>query len=1121
MNSTLSFTSTGPAAPESSNGYSEECSVFPVSFAQQRLWFLHQFDPDSPVYNIASPTRLQGDLNVDALRHAIHEIARRHESLRTAFTTVDGKPMQVIAPHVSFEMPLIDLSGLPHEQRESEADRLLKADMKKPFDLRRSAFRVQLLRLSATEHLLSLNMHHIISDGWSMTVFFHELASLYENFCSDQPSSLPDLAIQYVDFAAWQRSWIDGEVLAGHLDYWKTKLAGAPALLEIPSDRPRPAVRSPRGALVTFSISKSLAESLRTLSRREGCSLFMTLLAAFKTMVARYTGEDDIVIGAPIGIRDKPELENMIGCFINTLVLRTDLSGNPSFRELLGRVRDTALEAYEHHETPLERIVEELKVPRHPGRSPIFQVLFQYLAEPAKLLEFGGVTGETLPIETETAQFELSLNLDDSADGLLGTFEYSTELFDAASIQRMTGHFLTLLEGIVRNPMQKIRSLPLLKPEEQDCFGRDAQHVDAANKTVPALFEQQAKKTPEAIAVILKEKQLTYRELNDRSNQLAVYLSNAGVGVETLVAVCMERSIEMIVAVLGILKAGGAYVPLDPNYPKDRMAFMLEDTGAPILLTQTHLAKMFSAEQTRIICVDSEWENITNESGSRVPLPAIRGENLAYIIYTSGSTGRPKGVMISHGSLCNHASWMQETFPLNAQDRVLQRAPFSFDVSVWEIFGPLLHGAQLVLFPPEHHCDTTALARNLFEHNITILQVVPSQLRVLLDEPKFKQCTALKYVLAGGEVLPPDLIPRFMSVSRAKLFNSYGPTETTIDATWYACSPEDSKRTNIPIGKTVINTHAYVLDSYLERVPINVPGELHLGGQGLARGYWRRDELTAEKFIANPFSREPGARLYKTGDRVRRLADGSIEFLGRLDHQVKIRGFRIELGEIETALCAFADVREAVVVARDNDAGGKRLVAYLVAPGIAANVSSELRAHLKTKLPDYMVPATFVMLPSLPLTPNGKIDLKSLPDPEFKTDDKLVERPRTPKEEQLAKIWSDVLGVQQIGIHDNFFELGGHSLLATQVVARMRALAGKDVTVRELFQSPTVAGLGEILASGEQPSVDTGAELIRALPRKKMVERVRNAVHVIAFSLQSFLPAECFAESPLVSLLIL
>ncbi|MCC5661301.1 amino acid adenylation domain-containing protein [Nostoc sp. XA010] len=900
---------------------------FPLSFAQQRLWFLDQLQPGSSLYNIFVAVRLQGQLNVAALEHSLNEIVRRHEALRTTFAVVDGQAMQVIAPSLTLQLPIINLTNIDGEQ-ETEALRLAVEESQQAFDLVQGPLiRAKLLELTS-DRILLLTIHHIVSDGWSRGILIQEIAALYEAFDAGKPSPLPELPIQYPDFAHWQTQWLLGEVLETQISYWKQQLADAASVLELPCSRPRPAIQSFRGASQSFVLSKSVSERLKTLSQQAGGTLFMTLLTAFKTLLYRYTNQEDILVGTPIANRNRVEIEELIGFFANTLVMRTQMAGNPSFLELFNRVREVALGAYAHQDLPFEKLVEELQPERDLSHNPLFQVMFVLQNASMPVLELPNLKISSIDTDSDTAKFDLWLSLAEGSEGLFGTLEYSTDLFDDATIERMLGHFQTLLQAIVANPHERISNLQLLTPAEQRQLADwNNTAIDYPQNSLHELFAAQVELTPEAIAVVCEDEQLTYQELNCKANQLARHLQKLGIKEETLVGICMERSLEMVVGLLGILKAGGAYVPFDPSYPQERLAFMFEDSHIPVLLTQKRLVNILPRHKAQVVFLDSDWEQIAQNSQINSD-SYVENHNLAYVIYTSGSTGQPKGAMNTHGGICNRLLWMQDAYQLTEADRILQKTPFSFDVSVWEFFWPLIAGARLVLARPEGHKDSAYLVELIAEQQITTVHFVPSMLQIFLEEQNLKKCYSLKKVICSGEALPFKLQERFFKRLSAELHNLYGPTEAAVDVTYWKCIPQQGQI--VPIGRPIANTQIHILDKNLQPVPVGIPGELHIGGIGLARGYLNRPELTAEKFISNPYSNDPQARLYKTGDLARYLNNGNIEYLNRIDNQVKLRGLRIELSEIEAVLWQHPSVQETAVILREDIPNDKRLVAYVV-----------------------------------------------------------------------------------------------------------------------------------------------------------------------------------------------
>ena len=1029
----------------------------PLSFAQQRLWFVDQMTPGSPEYNIFWAIRIKGLLNLSALKQSFNEIVQRHEVLRTNFKTLEGQPLQDIAPNLQLELPVMDWRHLTQSEREAQLVRIADVEAKKPFNLGKDPLlRLTLVHLDEAEYVALLTMHHIVSDAWSIGILIRELTLLYEAFSTGQPSPLPVLPIQYGDFAAWQRQWLQGEVLNKQLLYWKKQLGSNPPVLQLPTDRPRPKIRTFNGSRQSFSVPTEIVKELKKLSHKEEVTLFMTLLTAFKILLYRYTFQEDILIGSPIANRNQKQTESLIGFFINTLVLRTNLSGNLTFRDLLQRVKKVALEAYDHQDLPFEKLVEELQLERDLSYSPLFQVKFMLENAPKEDLKLPGLTLSFLESENLTAKLDLSLDMYETALGLTGTFEYNTDLFDKTTINRMVEHFCCLLSGIVNNPEQYVSELPILAEAEQDQLlleWNNTQIEYPQNQCFHQLFEAQVEQTPDAVAVIFQDKQLTYRQLNQRANQLAHHLQKLRVKPEFKVGLCVERSPEMIVGLLGILKAGGAYLPLDPKYPQERLTFMLSDSQVPILLTTQNLLTKLPEHQAQVVCLDTDWATIARE-GEENPNSGVTVKNLAYLIYTSGSTGTPKGVLVPHEGLSNLTKDKIRTCKVQPDSRILQFFSLSFDASIPELVMALGSGAALHLGTPEDLLPGSYLTKLLREQAITHITLPPSALAVLPTA----ELPALQMVLVGGEAPSPELIAQW---SKGRLFiNAYGPTETTVNASMVECGNGNQ---SLPTVSPAANKRLYILDQHLQPVPIGVPGELYISGVGLARGYLNRAEKTAETFIPNPFSDEPGSRLYKTGDLACYLSDGHIKLLGRLDHQVKIRGFRIEPGEVEALLTQHPGVQESVVIVREDQPGDKRLVAYIVPNAENAFTIGDLRRFIEEKLPKYMIPTAFVTLDALPLNPNGKVDRFALPIPDTARPEleAAFVAPRTPTEKILAEIFAQVLEVEQVGIDDDFFELGGHSLLATQLIAQLLKRFEVEVTVVDLFEVPTVAGLAE------------------------------------------------------------
>ncbi|HEX2079055.1 MAG TPA: amino acid adenylation domain-containing protein, partial [Longimicrobium sp.] len=1033
----------------------------PLSFAQQRLWFLDQLEPGGSAYNLGYALRLAGVLDVDALERSLAEIVRRHEVLRTRFPSVDGEAVQVIDPAGPVRIERVDLMHLPEAERLT-AERLTAArelaarEQARPFDLAAGPLlRCTLVRLADDDHALLITLHHIVSDGWSTGVLVREASALYGAFSGGAASPLSDLPIKYADFAAWQRAWLSGEVLDAQVAYWRARLAGAPPLLEIPTDRPRPQVPSGRGAAVPFTLSAQTTEALRALSRRQGATLFMSLLAGWQLLLSKYSGQPDVSVGSPIAGRTRVETEGLIGSFVNTLVLRTDLSGAPTFRDVIGRVREVTLGAYQHQDVPFEKLVEELAPERSLSHTPLFQALLTLQNNTRETLALGSLAAEPLGGAQPAAQFDLALSVADTAAGLAGGLTYRTDLFDRATAERMVEHLRVLLEEMAAHPERRTDSVELLRGAERarvlgEWNATDADY--AADRCIHHLIEAQAARTPDAPAVVFGGETVTYRELDERANRLAHRLGRLGAGPEVRVGISLERSAEMVVAILAVLKSGAAYVPLDPAYPAERVAFMLEDSHASVLVTQARLLDRFAGAGTRTVCVDEDAAAIVAQP-ARAPRVRVDARNAAYVIYTSGSTGRPKGVVVPHAAVSAFFTGMDERVGGTVPGTWLAVTRISFDIHVLELLWTLACGFRVVVQPEaEHAADGETLARQIRRHAVTHLQCTPSLAAMLVAESGVEALSGLERLLLGGEALPADLAAQVATVLHGRLVNLYGPTETTV---WSATHAVEAGQGIVPIGRPIANTRVYVLDAALRPQPAGVPGELFIGGAGVTRGYLRRPALTAERFIPDAFSGAGGARLYRTGDRARWLHDGTLEYLGRLDEQVKVRGFRIEPGEIETVLRRCEGVRECAVVVREHAPGDRRLVAY-VAGGADAEA---LRAALRRTLPDYMVPSAFVALDALPLTPNGKLDRRALPAPVMEADEDAYVAPATPTEELLAGLFADVLGVESVGARDDFFALGGHSLLATRVVSRIRAAFGADLPLRVFFRDPTAAAL--------------------------------------------------------------
>ncbi|HEV7517010.1 MAG TPA: amino acid adenylation domain-containing protein, partial [Thermoanaerobaculia bacterium] len=1063
----------------------------PLSFAQERLWLIDQLLPGGAAYNLPAALHLAGELDLAALDATFAELVRRHESLRTTFREAGGRPVQVVHPAGPPALPQVELAGLPAELREEETRRLARAEARRPFDLMTGPlFRLTLLRLGgeAGEHVALLTQHHIVSDGWSIGVLVRELGALYADYRDRRPSRLPEPALHYADFAVWQRQWLSGEVLESELGYWRERLGGRPPVLELPTDRPRPALQSFAGAIQRLQLSAETLAGLRVRAREQGATLFMVLLAAFEVLLGRYSGQDDFVVGTPIAGRTYREIEGLIGFFVNMLVLRAQLGGEPGFGELLGRVRETALSAYAHQDLPFEKLVLELQPERDLSRTPLFQVVFALQNAPGGELSLPGLTFRSLPVETATAKFDLTLALAEGASDLGGVVEYNRDLFDCPTAGRLARHLEILLARLAGSLGGRIAELPLLSRAERHAVLLDWSDTAKPCPQVPLvheLFSAHARRHPEATAISSPLGRLSYGEVEAQSNRLAHHLRELGVGPEVLVAVCTERTLERVVGIVAALKAGGAYVSLDPTYPEERLAFLLADAGAPVLLTERRFAPALAALPAQVICLDGDWDGIAGDAGAP-PASGVGPENLAYVVYTSGSTGRPKGVEIPHQGLMNLVRWHQDLYQVVPADRGTQIASPAFDASIWELWPYLAAGASVHVPDEETRLSSPGMLRWWSEQGITLAYLMtPLAEGVLEEEVPAGLPLSVRALIIGGDRLHRGPSPEM----GLRLMNHYGPAEYTVTSTVIEV-PKQGELPRLPsIGRAVDNTRIYVLGRRGEPVPTGVPGELFVAGLGLARGYLHRPDLTAEKFVPDPFGAlhgETGARMYRTADLVRWLPDGDLDFLGRLDHQVKIRGLRIELGEIESVLGQHPDLREVAVLVREDRPGNKRLVAYAVPAG-AAPAREELRRFLLEKLPEYMVPSAFVLLPALPLTPNGKVDRRALPAPPAPdgAPDRDFVAPRTPAEEVLAGIWGEVLQVGEVSVDDNFFELGGHSLLATRLTSRVRETFGVDLPLRRVFESPTLAGLAAAI-TGELPAALPVPPLSRA-PRSSEI----------------------------------
>ncbi|BDA68746.1 non-ribosomal peptide synthetase [Calothrix sp. PCC 7716] len=1070
-------------------------SIYPLSFAQQGLWFINQLTPNTPTYNIPVVISFEGYVNLAVLQDSLNEIIRRHEVLRTSFTVVDGQPVQVINTYVPLTLAVEDLRTLKTSDSTQVAQRLATEFAQQPFDLSTQLLlRAKILQLDHKSYQLIVTLHHIIVDGWSIGVFIKELAALYEAFSVGKPSPLSELPIQYKDFVNWQQKWLAPERIQPLLSNWKQKLHGELPVLNLPTDRPRPPVQTFKGAQAKLVLPQTLKKELKNLSRQQGVTLFMTLLTAFKILLYRYTGQTDILIGSPIANRNRAEIESLIGFFVNVLVLRTDLSGDPNFRDLLARVKSTALEAYVHQDLPFEKLVEELQPSRDLSYNPLFQVMFVLQNVPKPNLSLSDVSISYEEGYNGTSKFDLTLFMEDCEQGLVATCEYNTNLFNTDTVTRMLRHFQTLLESIVSDPGKYISKLQLLTPPEVQQLlveWNDTKTGYPQDKCIHQLFEEQVETTPDVIALVFDNQKLTYRELNNRANQLAHYLQKLGVKPEVLIGICMERSLEMVIAVLGILKAGGAYLPLDSAHPEERLAFILEDTQSSILLTQQKLIEKLPTDSIKVVCLDSHWDEIAQEF-SENPVCETNFNNLAYVIYTSGSTGKPKGTLIPHQGLLNYLTWCTQAYSIEQGKGTTVHSSLAFDLTVTGLFSPLLVGRQVELIPEDQSIDSLGnILRQ--ESNLSLVKITPAELSLLSKQLLPQEAAGItRAFIIGGENLLAENITFWKAFApETLLVNEYGPTETVVGCCVYRVPQNNIESNSVPIGQPIANTQLYVLDQHYQPVPIGIPGELYIGGAGLARGYLNQPELTAIKFIPNPFSNETGTRLYKTGDLARYCSDGDLEFLGRIDHQVKVRGYRIELGEIEGLLGQHPEIQEAIVLMRGDVANNQLLVAYFVTNTETTLTTSNLRNFLKEQLPEYMLPSVFVQLKALPLTTNGKIDRRALPVPDGARPEleEVYVAPRSKMERAIAKVWQEVLRLEKVGVNDNFFDLGGHSLLMVQVNSKLKDVMNCNISIVEMFQNPTINSLAQYL--NQEPEKQPSFQLIRERVTKQIeaVER--------------------------------
>ena len=1036
-----------------------EGGATPTSTRQEEMWVLCQFEDANPCYNIYLAWRMRGALNVSALQQTLTEIVARHESLRTKFPAVDGQPTTVISPPYPVKLEIVDLQKFSGKDQQKQLDDAIQKRIQHRFDFDNEfLFRPTLFKLGAEDHALVLLSHHIITDGTTAGVLTKDLTALYNAFCKGEPSPLQPNTIDYADYAVWQHENLSDRY-ASQLEYWKTQMKGAPALLELPTDRPRQAMPGYKGAMYFTSLEPELAAQIRALSRREGVTVFMFLLAALQSLLARYSGQEQVVVGSPIQNRHRVEIQKTFGFFINLLPLYTDLSGNPTFRELLKRVREVSLGAFAHQDVPFGQIVQELHPNRNLGANPLVQAFLVQEQNKWRRLPLDGLETEFMWLHNRTGKFDLIIYWAEDEAGIPFMWEYN-DLYDESTIARITANYRELLRSIVADPGRPLNEYSILTEGERQQVVVDWNRTDEEfpHVCLHEWFEEQVRRTPEKTAVVFGDKSLTYAQLNARANQLAHYLRKSGVVSETLVGLSIERSLEMMVGLLGIQKAGGAYVPLDPAFPRERLGYIVEDAKAPILITQESLLTSLPEHSAEVICLDADWDAIAQESTENLP-SISKPENLIYVLYTSGSTGKPKGVQLEHRNVVNFLNTMRQKPGMNADDVLLAVTTLSFDIAGLELYLPLTVGAKVVIASKDEAQDGSLLMPMMSKHQVSVMQATPATWRMLLDL-SWSGDRKLK-ILCGGEALPHDLAEQLLPRCSA-LWNMYGPTETTI---WSSIYKVEHKMPGVaPIGKPIGNNTMYILDPLKAPMPIGVPGELYIGGDGVARGYNNRPDLTAERFIPDPFSNKPGARLYRTGDLSRFLADGNIQFLGRADFQVKVRGFRIELGEIEAVLGKFSGVMQNVVVVREDKPGDKRLVAYVVHDGENVPSIESLREHLKQKLPEYMVPSAFMFMDEFPLTPNGKVDRRALPAPEYKADETAeFVAPRNRTEERLAEIWQEILGVTPISVTSDFFELGGHSLLGSRLFARVDKVFGKKLPLATIFSASTVEKLAALL----------------------------------------------------------
>jgi len=1069
--------------------------VFPTSFGQQRLWFLDQVTPGTAAYNLARSFRLTGSLDKEALATALLTIVSRHEPLRTRFVLAEDEARQVVAPALKFDITVSDISELLSEQREKAALRIACEEASKPFDLSTGPLlRARLVRLDTEEHILVLVIHHIIADGWSMNLLFHEMGELYAGFVTGREPQLPRLDLQYSDYARWQRASLSGDLLAAGIEYWKKKLQGAETVLNLPTDHPHPAAHTGHGKSIHFELKSEISKSLKALAQSENATLFMALLSVFQVLLGRYANQDNVLIGTPTAGRSDVELESLIGFFVNTLILRADLDPDSSFRQVLRQARTNTLEALSHQETPFEKLVEALDPDRNLNRNPLFQVMFILQNAPKQEVKLPGLVMQEIEFESGIAKFDLTLEVVDLGN-LYCTLEYDSDLYEESTIRRMAGHFTKLVETVVAAPDEKISKLSLLTKEEAQQFleWNNTGCEYPRELCVHAAFEEQVEFTPDKTAIIDQGKQLSYRELNELANRLARRLVRMGVRPGALVGISLNRSIEMVVALVGILKTGAAYVPLDPAYPEWRLDFMVEDSQVDVIVTTPEFAGLWQKHRVNPLAFDVESLSVGGEDADNLSLP-LSSDDRMYVIYTSGSTGSPKGVEGTHRACMNRFSWMWNAYPFLDGETCCQKTFLGFVDSIWEIFGPLLRGIPSVILPDEAVIDPQHLVQLLSHYEVTRIVLVPSLLRVILEgvEDIQNKLPKLELWTCSGEVLPAALANRFRrALPKATLLNIYGSSEVAADVTCHEMRG-NNQGGFVSIGRPISNVQIFMLDRHLNQAPVGVPGEIHVGGDCLAKGYFRQPELTSERFITHQFEQGKSISLFKTGDLGRYLSNGEIEYLGRTDNQVKIHGIRVELGEIEAVLASQPKVHEAIVVLA-NSSQQQRLIAYVrIRAGLHPDVD-ELRRFMRSRVPDYMVPVDYFVVDNFPLLPSGKVDRKALA---LQTSVRPIGdcdyvAPQTLTQKQIAIMWTKLLGVERAGITDNFFELGGHSLMVMQVVARIRKEFEVEVPIRSLFEDPTIMGLAKEVEEAKDKGVKASAPISRFLLAQNNHDQLR------------------------------